>query len=597
MQFRLFLLLILSILFGCYEREYPQPFPIAITYEVVNISSEGAEFRGSIESLGTDQKVIKYGFVWGEETKPTINSSFITFSDNFKLGTFSKVINYDLAKDQVYYVRGFIQTENLIVYGNVESFISQGSNAPEITEISPEKGTDGSEITIKGNYFSNNPARNFVTIGDQTANIISSTETEIKFVSPISPLIGDFDLTVEVAGKKTTALQKFSIRGPRINSLSKSNGRVGDLLIATGEYFADENSLSLFFGSIIPYQQYENYSQTYILSTTELECYVPDYVGRDVNLELYSYSPLFGPLQKKHVFPQKFTILNSWNNISNQVPLERNYPGLSGWGYKSTQINNLVYVMGGKTMYEYNINTNVWTRKADFPGEYRYFGTAFSYQNKVYYGFGEAYYDPPFVGRKSIFPNDLWIYDPTNNTWTKQLDSPFPGRRNAISFVINDHAYVGLGFSDASNNVVHHIDIWSFNPTTGNWSSIPVPFTKSVSRATSFVVNNKAYLVGVEESRSRYSDVWEFDPASSSWSVKSPLPEEMLNEGATASSQSGYVIATINGYGNRPYEYDPNKDRWIKRQSLYSTSAPFQFAHYHNNKLVYCAGTLWQLDF
>jgi hypothetical protein len=297
MRSRLVLNILVILFFGCIEREYPQPFPIVFTKNIENITVDGVEFVGSAESLGSNQEIISYGFAWGEMEKPTINSSYTTISDNIKVGSFSKVVNNDLEEDVLYYVRAFIQTESLIVYGNIESFTSKGSKAPLITEFSPEKGVDGAEITIKGNYFSNKPERNHVKIGNLTAKVTSSTETEIKATSPVSELIGDFDLSVTVAGKTAKASKKYAILGPRIRSTSKSSGRVGDFLIVNGEYFSEDNFLSLYFGSPIQYEP-TNYSTTFINSATEMMCYVPDYPNRTVNMELYSYSPNFGTLQK-----------------------------------------------------------------------------------------------------------------------------------------------------------------------------------------------------------------------------------------------------------------------------------------------------------
>src|SRR5690349_12013477 len=101
------LILLLGFISACRDWEYPQTFPIVLTEEVNNVSSEGAEFIGSVESLGSSQNIINYGFAWSESEMPTINSSHVTLSDAIAKGAFSKSINSDLVEGHVYYVRAF----------------------------------------------------------------------------------------------------------------------------------------------------------------------------------------------------------------------------------------------------------------------------------------------------------------------------------------------------------------------------------------------------------------------------------------------------------------------------------------------------------
>jgi len=594
MRIRLLVLINILILFGCSEREYPQPFPIAITYEVVNISSEGAEFRGSIESLGTDQKIIKYGFEWVESDNPKIKSSFLVISDNIKEGSFSKKVTNDMLVGANYLVRAFVQTDKLIVYGNPISFVSKGSQPPTIVDFTPQRGFDGTEIIIEGINFSPTQLRNLVKLGDAILEVVSASETELKVILPSSTLVGDFKISLTVAGKEVFSDKSFSILGPRITAVSKASGRVGDLITMQGEYFEETNYLSLYFGPVAEWRQ--NYSYPYIKSTTQLECYVPDNPGTNGKIELFSYPQNLQLREKKFIFSEDFEILDSWSKNSEQVPIESNRPGTGPAGYQSVQLNNFAYVIGGKTLHEYDLNSRQWTKRADFPGEYRFFGIAFSFEGKLYYGFGQGYYEPPFVGENGKYFNDLWRYDPISNSWEKLADTPVSERAYAISFVINSKVYLGLGFSEINYNSLHHNDIWELDLNTGSWAQISTPFTKSFLGGTSFVVNNKAYLVGIEQS-DPVSDVWEFDPQGSAWVRKLNYPDELRFEVATSSSNRGFLFSTRESHSIRAYEYNPSQDLWIKRQTLRESKGLFQFLHFYNDKLILCTENIWELEF
>lgn len=58
-----------------------------------------------------------------------------------------------------------------------------------------------------------------------------------------------------------------------------------------------------------------------------------------------------------------------------------------------------------KDLWEYDPNTNVWSRKSDFGGEARDWAVGFSIGNKGYIGTGAK-------NDSSYFYNDFWEYTP-----------------------------------------------------------------------------------------------------------------------------------------------------------------------------------------
>jgi len=99
--------------------------------------------------------------------------------------------------------------------------------------------------------------------------------------------------------------------------------------------------------------------------------------------------------------------------------------------------------------WEYDPATNVWTKKADFPGDARLGAIGFSVGNKGYVGTGLI--ESSYLGLK-----DIWEYNPASNSWTKKPDIP-QGRSGAVGFSIGNKGYVDTGI-DGGN------DFWEFTP-------------------------------------------------------------------------------------------------------------------------------------
>lgn len=588
MRITVILIISLCFIWSCKDWDYPQNFPIVFTEEIVNINNEGAELIGSVASLGSNQNITRYGFVWSDSEMPTLNSSHLSISDDIHEGKFSNTVNYDLVNGTVYYVRAFIQTAEFVIYGNQVVFTSQGSLPPAIIAFSPKEGFDGAEITISGQNFSTRIEGNVVKIGELLCEVILATDSLLKIKSPSTELVGDYKISIEVAGKTVVSEEDYIILGPRIRSISKRSGRVGDLLTIEGEYFDLAAYTSIYFGA--PEQGISNYSSPYFVSSNQMECYVPDYPNTVGKVELHS---AIYNMQKKFVLPDHFTILDSWEKISDMTPLE---PYRDVVRYGSAVIGNSVFVAGGKELYEFNTLTKTWTKRQDFPGSYRYGGTCFSYNGKLFYGFGQGYWPAPTCCEKWENFNDLWQYDPVTDNWTYLLSAPFEGRSRMIQFVIGNTAYMGFGRA-AGASITSFSDFWSFNIETSEWNQIAVPVSpnsNSLLYATAFSVNEKAYIIGLQHNR----NMWEFDPTISLWTEKTDYPDDLYGERPTTISNHGLVLSSaVNTGRSRVYEYDPIKDRWIKRQSMTGTTEPIQFSHVVNGVLYYASGNVWELRF
>jgi N-acetylneuraminic acid mutarotase len=120
--------------------------------------------------------------------------------------------------------------------------------------------------------------------------------------------------------------------------------------------------------------------------------------------------------------------------------------------------------------------------------------------------------------------------------WVRKADYGGNARRDAVSFVIGDTAYVGTGLGTGSDNLVHRLnDFWKYDPVKDAWTSMASLGPDSdndqdniYSRygAAAFTVGSKGYVTtGINNVVfAPMKDTWEFDPATNSWAQKADFP-------------------------------------------------------------------------
>ncbi len=194
-------------------------------------------------------------------------------------------------------------------------------------------------------------------------------------------------------------------------------------------------------------------------------------------------------------------------------------------------INGKGYVATGKTteteylddVWEYDPKQNSWSQKDNYPYGPVIEALAFSIGNYGYVGTG---YDKDEDGINKEF----YKFDPSaasGSQWTYQEDFMPDKRRGGLAFVIDDKAYIGLGINNNTNNY----DFWRFDPSSSN------PWTKlydlydydddedfdddyaAIQRAyaVALVIDGKAYITTGESLSSYRSDYWIYDPEIDLW--------------------------------------------------------------------------------
>lgn len=115
-------LMMLQLITTCRKDEaITRNYPRLNTLAVSQITGSGAKFNAEVIS-GNTSEVVQYGFTWNEYIPPKVDlHDNVAINESLSGKNFSSNIQ-SLKNDQIYYVRSFVRTENLLIYGPVVTF-------------------------------------------------------------------------------------------------------------------------------------------------------------------------------------------------------------------------------------------------------------------------------------------------------------------------------------------------------------------------------------------------------------------------------------------------------------------------------------------
>ena len=221
---------------------------------------------------------------------------------------------------------------------------------------------------------------------------------------------------------------------------------------------------------------------------------------------------------------------NTWVQKGNFGGVGREHPigfsignkGYAGLGANSGELQDF---------WEYEPLTDTWTQIADYGGSARRGTSVFVIGGKAYVGTG---YDGSYI-------NDCWSYDTLSNVWSQIPDFPGSVRWFAIGFSVNGLGYLGTGYSGGEFK-----DFWEYNPLDSTWTQI-ADYGNLSAGAISFTIQNTAY-VGLGSS-SNNSDLWEYGVGLDISSISTI--SETCN-----SSDGSITISVVGGVGPVSFSID-----------------------------------------
>jgi len=220
--------------------------------------------------------------------------------------------------------------------------------------------------------------------------------------------------------------------------------------------------------------------------------------------DLWQYNPKTNAwIQKRNTpIPLSSTVGFSIGN--------KGYVGTGYTGYEGTPDGEYYfnYILTNY-FYEYDPQTDSWTKKASFPGKLRRSATGFSIGKQGYIGMGSA----PNSGVDQCIFQDLWGYNQETNKWKRKADFPGGARTGVVAFSIGNKGYMGAGFGKVDpvkQERERHDDMWEFDPENNSWTLVE-PFPEErVAAGKPFIIDNKAYIITFFDNK---RELWIFDPS------------------------------------------------------------------------------------
>lgn len=589
------------LVLSCKEEDLNRNYPLVKTFPVSGISAEGATFAAEFSNAKSSD-IIAHGFVWG---KDKVNLAIgQTSAHAIQLGVpVSSQFHYteksSLESGATYYVRGFVQTKQNVIYGTMVSFKSLGASGPILTDFSPKSGKQGDILTISGNNFGQESKYITVTFSTDESDItvapIEVSNTSIKVAIPETLYARTSLISVELAGTKVQAAEPFKLEAPEIESISSTSLTACDSL--TIQWISH--------GFTIGYVAVNNYSYPFVVSGNKIKLSVKD-AGPNLSVRIQSGlfydSKTFAntPISKAllSVFPSSIssgdTLKIRFNFHTNCHILKATVMG-NQLAEVGRTINEIWVVPGQIPQSPQQISVFAddvllsqsspitiiykgWTRKQDFTGTSRTGAVGFSINGKGYMALGED---------SGGLKNDLWEYDPINDQWTQKAQFPGPARLYASSFVVNGMAYVGTGQTHSYGSAFK--DFWQYDPNSNSWTQKgDYPGGERYRGCVTFTLGSKGYMGSGQKSISTIvsTDFWEYESTNDTWTAKAAMPESYgLLTGFSLNSK-GYAVWAHSGTSVR-FMYDPATNTWDSSIAQAPIGNPYYYPFAFQHEVYY----------
>lgn len=296
---------------------------------------------------------------------------------------------------------------------------------------------------------------------------------------------------------------------------------------------------------------------------------------------------LFSFLLTLSFFLPTFSIAqNTWTQ-------KANFPGAGRFMAASFSIGTKGYIGIGsaninmsspfRDFWEWDQTTNVWTKKADYPGNSGGLTASFSIGTKGYIGTGQN-------RSGNGFNNELWEYNPATDSWTQKASLPInPARAWSVGFSIGTKGYIGTGSQDVGLPDLFYQDFWEWDQATNVWTKKANFGGTARSYATGFAIGTKGYI-GIGEDiiggiNVDKKDFWEWDQATNVWTKKADFGGAARGYAKGFSiGTKGYIMAGIDvsltSTFNDLWEWDQNTNIWVQKANFGGVSrfSPVSFS-------------------
>jgi hypothetical protein len=580
---RHYLAVIAIIMFiGCSD-DTPQQ---ALKIESVSSESIGDTVYFTGKALIPPEKVVvKMGFAYATNQAPTVKDQTLLYT-----GTESAVFRLpmlNIADKEVRYARAFVQTQHDLIYGEPLKFYGLYHERVILHSFLPLAGTAGQYVKIYGIGFGYDKDRIKVFFGDLQAEVESVATDRLVVKIPAYSKTQSVDVVVERNGERFPMVGRFQLIGPTIFKVSPEAGMGEVTMIIDGEKFSPNTWRNIV--KVGPYAtQVTHASANQLTVMFDSRKFIPGQHKLTVSVnDVYTETD------------QYVTVETPWKTVK-----EKPEGGLCHTA--QFEIDGKVYICTGipvswdthvhsAQVWQYDIASDTWTRKKDFPGTGRVEATAFALNGKGYLGFGYS----------TQAESDFWEYDPTTDSWTQKASIPGGGKLGAFSFPYEDKGYVLMGAPD------HQKDFWAYSPATDQWTRLDDFPGNARVHAKLFFFKNALYVAGGYNSTWQFKpDIWKYNFSTQTWQRIGEI--NFAPEAIYVFNDKAFVISADRDYfGNfelRHFEYDPDTNTKINDEYYFAGA----YRNYLGLSLVYgntlylgfgtewenndCLGDTWKLE-
>jgi N-acetylneuraminic acid mutarotase len=203
-----------------------------------------------------------------------------------------------------------------------------------------------------------------------------------------------------------------------------------------------------------------------------------------------------------------------------------------------------------------------WAISNEYDGATRTQPVCFVINNVAYVGLG-------YNGTTLARYNDFYKFDEAAHSWFPVANFPGTPRNAAVAFAVNGKGYVATGF-DGTNFLK---DVWQYDPVADSWTQMnDFPGTPRYG-ATAFAIGNNGYLVAGYDSVPTFKkDMWIYSPPPiDSWRQGADLGNNKRQSAVSfVYGGKGYVLTGQNNgtYLNDVWAYDPTDSAWTEKRII-----------------------------
>lgn len=198
-----------------------------------------------------------------------------------------------------------------------------------------------------------------------------------------------------------------------------------------------------------------------------------------------------------------------------------------------------------------------WVRVGYYKGQPRAGAVSFVINNNAFVGLG-------YNGR--TYFSDFYYYNGSTGLWQNVAAFPGVARERAVAFVINNKAYVGLGYNrDLTNRELR--DFYEYDPETDTWTQIADFASTARYNAVAFSINSKGYVGTGYDGTYYCNDLWQYNPESKQWLEVASFPGGKREDAVAVviDSKAYFMGGRNNGaYSVELWVFDGNTEGWAE---------------------------------